>query len=687
MIVHAYEAWGDDAFARFNGQFAVALWDARAATLVLARDRLGVRPLYLCEHDGPALVRERGQGDLRGDPSDPARASIPSGSTRRSRSGRSVPPRTRVRGRRRSSSPGTSGPTRAQGSAPSARSGTPRYPEPHDDAEFRGSLDEAVEARARRARGGDAPAHAARRRAGRQLPLGRARQLARRGARACARRASGSRTFSLRFEDAEYDETAFQRAMASDSGATITRSSCRARDIAAAFPDVDLRTPSGRILRTAPAPLFLLSRLVRDAGIKVVLTGEGADEMFAGYDLFREGKVRRFWARQPASQAAGRGCSSGSIRISRARRSRSARWRAQFFGRGPGAPARRPASRHEPRWQHDGGAEAAVRAGPARAGDGAATWRAICSARCRRSSRGWSPLAQDQYLEIRTLLSGYLLSSQGDRMLMAHSVEGRFPFLDADVVDARGLAARLRYKLRVLDEKHVLKRAAAGLVPRRDSRARRSSPIARRTRCPSSGPTRRSGSATSARARPPWRAGCFDPRAVAQLWRKCRARAATRAVLERGQHGARRRALHAAPPRIADPVYAVGRGWTALVQNGGRSGRCTGAGEVTMRVLVDQLLAESARERGDAIALIDAKRAVTYRELNALANQFANLFVNAGVRCGDRVVLALDNSIEFAAVYFGAMKAAGVAVPLPPGPEERPLDGGDCRLPAGRMRD
>ena len=47
----------------------------------------------------------------------------------------------------------------------------------------------------------------------------------------------------------------------------------------------------------APAPLLLLSRLVRKHGIKVVLTGEGADEMFAGYDLFREAKVRRFWAR------------------------------------------------------------------------------------------------------------------------------------------------------------------------------------------------------------------------------------------------------------------------------------------------------------------------------------------------------------------------------------------------------
>src|SRR5690606_18947729 len=66
---------------------------------------------------------------------------------------------------------------------------------------------------------------------------------------------------------------------------------------------------------------------------------------------------------------------------------------------------------------------------------------------------GWSHLAQDQYLEIRTLMSGYLLSAQGDRMLMGNSVEGRFPFLDREVM---ALAARLpdSYKLRGLDEKH-----------------------------------------------------------------------------------------------------------------------------------------------------------------------------------------------------------------------------------------
>ena len=120
---------------------------------------------------------------------------------------------------------------------------------------------------------------------------------------ALGRRATGDRlkTFSIRFEDAEYDESAFQRTMVASLGSEHHEIAVSGHDIAAVFPDV-VRHAERPLLRTAPAPLFLLSRLVHESGIKVVLTGEGADEIFAGYDLFREGKVRRFWARQPDSE-------------------------------------------------------------------------------------------------------------------------------------------------------------------------------------------------------------------------------------------------------------------------------------------------------------------------------------------------------------------------------------------------
>ncbi len=71
VIVHAWEAWGEDAFARFNGQFAIALWNAAAGELILARDRLGVRPLYLCEHGGRLWFASEVKALFAGDPTIP----------------------------------------------------------------------------------------------------------------------------------------------------------------------------------------------------------------------------------------------------------------------------------------------------------------------------------------------------------------------------------------------------------------------------------------------------------------------------------------------------------------------------------------------------------------------------------------------------------------------------------------
>ena len=135
----------------------------------------------------------------------------------------------------------------------------------------------------------------------------------------------------------------------------------------------------------------------------------------------------------------------------------------------------------------------------------------------------WSALAQDQYLEVRTLLGGYLLSAQGDRMLMGNSIEGRFPFLDREVI---ALAGRLppAYKLRGLDEKHVLKRVARDLIPRE---------ILTRPKQPYRAPDALAFLGDGAgwcdevmSAALAAQAGVFEPAAVAQLWQKCKQRAA-----------------------------------------------------------------------------------------------------------------------------------------------------------------
>ena len=75
-----------------------------------------------------------------------------------------------------------------------------------------------------------------------------------------------------------------------------------------------------------------------------------------------------------------------------------------------------------------------------------------------------------------------------------------------------------------------------------------------------------------------------------------------------------------------------------------------------------QLLEASARRAPESVALVEPQRTTSYRELDQLANRFGHVFVKAGVCRHDRIVLALENSRELVAAYFGALKAGAVAV-------------------------
>lgn len=109
------------------------------------------------------------------------------------------------------------------------------------------------------------------------------------------------KTFSVTFGDKVYDESLEQDSMVSYLNTDHHRVSCSYEDIAASFPNVIWHTETP-ILRTAPTPLYLLSKLVRQNKYKVVLTGEGADEILGGYDLFKEAKIRAFIQSQPGSE-------------------------------------------------------------------------------------------------------------------------------------------------------------------------------------------------------------------------------------------------------------------------------------------------------------------------------------------------------------------------------------------------
>ncbi|HEY1959695.1 MAG TPA: asparagine synthase (glutamine-hydrolyzing), partial [Polyangiaceae bacterium] len=476
----------------------------RRETLVLARDPLGVRPLYTCEHGGRLFFASEVKAIFAADRSIP-RALDRAGLDETFTFWGPLAPRTVFEG--------------VEELEPGAvrihsRAGrTTRAPRPPAFGGFRGSLEDATEAvhaaleestRLRMVRA-DVPV-------GSYLSGGLDSSLV----AALALRAHTGRltTFSLRFEDAEYDETRFQRLVAerleSDHREIVVSSAAIAR----AFPDVILHAERP-LLRTAPAPLFLLSRLVQREGMKVVLTGEGADEMFAGYDLFREAKVRRFWARHPESTWRPLLLDRLYPWLARSPVARRAVAR-QFFGRDLARHAE-PGFGHAPRWENARALRRLFSRDVLAAIDGRDPARELVASLPEHA--GWSSLALDQFLEMKTLLAPYILSAQGDRMLMAHSVEGRFPFLDPNVA---ALACSLpdAYKLRILDEKHVLKRAARGLVPD-EILARKKQPYRAPDAAVFVGPAAPDWVPDVLSERAVASAGIFDSRAVARLRAKC----------------------------------------------------------------------------------------------------------------------------------------------------------------------
>ena len=451
VLVHLYEEHGERFVERLNGQFAIALWDARRERLVLARDRTGIRPLFHVESGGRVAFASEVKA-LFALP-DVARELDPRALAEICTYWSCLPPRSAFAGIS-SVPPGCvlvfeGGDRRLRRywdwefpeAAPQGR------PDASYAEELRALLADSVRLQLR----SDVPV-------GTYLSGGLDSAITTALAKAETRAAL--RTFSLTFEDPEFDESAYQRALVRHLGTEHTSIAVRRGDIAAAFPRTILHTESP-ILRTAPTPLMLLAEQVRSAGFKVVLTGEGADEVFGGYDLFKEASVRRFWARAPGSRWRHRLLE----RLYPWLRNSPATGRAfteAFFREGLDQ-LDRPWFAHLPRWSTTGrisrffSAELRSRVGE---------WnpRDAFAATLPQGIERWLPLGRDQYVEAHTLMTGYLLSSQGDRVAMAHSVEGRFPFLDHRVIEfANRLPPRL--KLRGLTEKYILRRATADLLP------------------------------------------------------------------------------------------------------------------------------------------------------------------------------------------------------------------------------
>jgi asparagine synthase (glutamine-hydrolysing) len=277
---------------------------------------------------------------------------------------------------------------------------------------------------------------------------------------ACKFFPAGLRTFSATFPDAAFDESGYQSQVSRELAAEHQACVCTDSDIARVFPDVIWHSEKP-VLRSAPAAMFLLSRSVRAAGLKVVVTGEGADETLGGYDIFKEAKIRHFWSIFHESTRRPHLLRRLYPYMDGLQRQPTAYVRA-FFRVAP-EDRRNPFFAHLPRWELTSRVKrfysAEVR-DRLRAYDSIAELRAQLPADYRRADY----FSKAQHLETAHLLPGYILSSQGDRMGMAHGVEGRSPFLDHRVVEFAATVPP-RLKMKVLNEKYILKRAARGLVP------------------------------------------------------------------------------------------------------------------------------------------------------------------------------------------------------------------------------
>jgi asparagine synthase (glutamine-hydrolysing) len=450
VILHLFEDEGEDCVQRLNGQWAFAIWDQRARRLFLSRDRLGVRPLFYTTASGSFLFASEIKAlfehpDVRRVIDIDALDEIFTFWV-------TIPPRTAFEDIRELP-PGCSL-WWSESAIETRRYWQADYcPGTVGAGGIHGCTEELLELLT----------SATRLRLRADVPCGAylsggldSTLIASLARRLCG---AGFSTFSVGFEDPEFDESSYQSQAARYLDTVHHHVRCTAEDIQRVFPSV-IRHTEKPILRTAPAPLFLLSKLVRDQGLKVVLTGEGADEMFGGYDIFKEAKVRRFWAAQPSSRLRPLLLRRLYPYLGKVQAQSDSYLRAFFHVQGDPL-----FYSHEPRWDLTSRLKLLFSADVRdRLAGSARQARERLADQLPAGYQDWDWLSRAQYLETAFLLPGYILSSQGDRMAMGHSVEGRFPFLDHRVVD---FAARLppELKMKVLNEKFLLKQAARGLVP------------------------------------------------------------------------------------------------------------------------------------------------------------------------------------------------------------------------------
>ena len=443
ILLHLYEDHGPDCLKELRGEFAFVLWDTRNNSLFAARDRFGIKPLFYSQQGARLLFASEvkalhaagvpaawdEQGFLE------HFATISWASLTLFRGVSAIPPGHYLT---------------ARGTDLSVhRYWDFNYPLEEDLPEGRSDEDYAVEF-------GAILDEAVRHRLRADVPVG---CYLSGGLDSCsvlalmAKHAAGRvRAFSLSFDHAMYDEGPIAREMAERAGAEFTMIPVSHAGLAFDMSNAVYHN-EGFFINANSAAKFALSRNVRDAGYKVVLTGEGSDEVLAGYPFFRQDLIRS----QGGDTAAA---------IERLQKSNAASGGLMFTS-GPVTPVRSYVDRlgYFPSFLE------ARKAGFDRMHDVIAIPYETDELLGRLLDRvdipgqldGRHVVNKSLYLNNKTVLPGYILTALGDRMEMAHSIEARVPFLDHHVVEyTRKLPVGL--KIRDTTEKFVLREALKPLL-------------------------------------------------------------------------------------------------------------------------------------------------------------------------------------------------------------------------------
>jgi asparagine synthase (glutamine-hydrolysing) len=450
IALHLYEDFGTACLRHLRGEFAFVLWDGRNDTLFAARDRFGIKPLYFTTYRGVLYLASEIKAILAaGVPARWDRAAFLQGNyflgTPADRTLFEgiypVPPGHYLLA--------SGGQVRVMQywdfDYPPANAGRADHSDAEYAEQFRYALDEAVRLRLR----ADVPV-------GCYLSggldscsvLGLAMQ----------HRSEPIRAFTLSFDRAEYDEGAIAKEMAAHVGAEFAPIAVRQSDMADRFAEATCQAET-LCFNAHGAAKYLLSRAVRDAGYKVVLTGEGSDEILAGYPHFRRDVLLQQSQKGPDAAAA--------RQLLEQLQAANALSRGLLLPDGdvPALSSVRRTLGFVPSWLA-GPATMAARLGALFAPDFAAEFAGCDPYRAFLNGLdvpgqllGREPVNQSLYLWSKAVLPTYILAVLGDRMEMGHSIEGRVPFLDHHVVELiRDLP--ISQKIRGTTEKYVLREAA-----------------------------------------------------------------------------------------------------------------------------------------------------------------------------------------------------------------------------------